>query len=213
MNIVLMTTFHKRPDSPQNLSRGRDGNGLLGTMKNVNCLEPDPGTSPSVQGDDFRASYAGEPAPRLRLSPAPGGRQRRPGRGSDAGDLCGRGDGTGSPPAAGHPDGAVARRGGPPQLVDHFRRQAREERKLVLVSGEVSVDHPPVWSNRTFDQLLTSLLTLPPLQRAAIGLRYLDDLPVADVARLLGRSVHATESLLARGRDGLRSHYLEHADD
>ena len=63
------------------------------------------------------------------------------------------------------------------------------------------------------DQVLASLAALPALQRAAVGLRYLDDLAVPEVARLLDRSVHATESLLARGREGLRRHYLEHADD
>ena len=61
-------------------------------------------------------------------------------------------------------------------------------------------------------QVLASLNALPALQRAALGLRYLDDLPVPEVARLLGRSVHATESLLVRGREGLRRHYLDHAD-
>jgi RNA polymerase sigma-70 factor (ECF subfamily) len=44
-------------------------------------------------------------------------------------------------------------------------------------------------------------------------LRYFDDLAVPDVARALGKSVHATESLLARGRDGLRSHYRADTED
>ena len=98
------------------------------------------------------------------------------------------------------------------KLVDHFRRLAREERKLALVTGERSRDRPWQWSDMPVDQVLASLVALPALQRAAVGLRYLDDLPVPEVARLLDRSVHATESLLARGRDGLRRHYLEHAD-
>ena len=41
------------------------------------------------------------------------------------------------------------------------------------------------------------LSDLNPMQRAALTLRYVDDLPVGDVALdLLGRSVHATETLL-----------------
>lgn len=98
------------------------------------------------------------------------------------------------------------------KLVDHFRRLAREERKLALVAEERARDRPWLWSDMPVDQVLASLITLPALQRAAVGLRYLDDLPVPEVARLLDRSIHATESLLARGRDGLRRHYLEHAD-
>jgi RNA polymerase sigma-70 factor (ECF subfamily) len=99
------------------------------------------------------------------------------------------------------------------KLVDHFRRQAREERKLALVAQESTEDRPWRWSDMAADQVLASLHALPALQRAAVGLRYLDDLPVPEVARLLDRSVPATESLLARGRDGLRRHYLEHAGD
>lgn len=45
---------------------------------------------------------------------------------------------------------------------------------------------------------------LPPPQRAAMALRYIDDLPVAEVAELLGRSLAATESLLARARRTLK---------
>jgi RNA polymerase sigma-70 factor (ECF subfamily) len=36
-------------------------------------------------------------------------------------------------------------------------------------------------------------------------LRYVDDLSVAEVAREMGRSVHATESLLTRARTALRA--------
>lgn len=97
------------------------------------------------------------------------------------------------------------------KLVDHFRRLAREERKLALVA--IETDENWEWSDMTVDQVLASLHALPALQRVAVGLRYLDDLPVPEVARLLDRSVHAAESLLARGRDALRRHFLEHADD
>jgi RNA polymerase sigma-70 factor (ECF subfamily) len=49
------------------------------------------------------------------------------------------------------------------------------------------------------------LAGLPAEQRVALVLRYVDDLPVPEVARLLGRSVHATESLLARARAAARA--------
>jgi RNA polymerase sigma-70 factor (ECF subfamily) len=50
-----------------------------------------------------------------------------------------------------------------------------------------------------------ALARLPDDQRAAMVLRYVDDLTVADVAHHLGRSVRATESLLVRGRAALRT--------
>jgi RNA polymerase sigma-70 factor (ECF subfamily) len=45
-----------------------------------------------------------------------------------------------------------------------------------------------------------------------LSLRYLDDLTVPEVADALGRSVHATESLLARARRAFRMSYLEQSD-
>lgn len=50
-----------------------------------------------------------------------------------------------------------------------------------------------------------ALAGLPADQRVAMVLRYVDDLPVTEVARQLGRSEHATESLLARARTSLRT--------
>ena len=58
------------------------------------------------------------------------------------------------------------------------------------------------------DALSGALAALPAMQRAAIVLRYLDDLPVRDVARLLGKSEKAVESLLSRGRETLRRTYV-----
>ena len=47
-----------------------------------------------------------------------------------------------------------------------------------------------------------------------LTLRYLDDLPVPDVAALVDRSVHATEGLLVRARAAFRRAYGdEEADD
>ena len=43
--------------------------------------------------------------------------------------------------------------------------------------------------------------------RAALTLRYLDGLPVAEVADHLGRTLHATEALLVRARLAFRRAY------
>ena len=45
--------------------------------------------------------------------------------------------------------------------------------------------------------------------RAALTLRYLDGLPVPDVADVLGRTVEATEALLTRARRAFRAIYEE----
>jgi len=59
------------------------------------------------------------------------------------------------------------------------------------------------------------LLRVSAPQRLALTLRYLDGLSVPEVAEHLGRSVHATETLLARARAALRRIYLKesHGDD
>jgi RNA polymerase sigma-70 factor (ECF subfamily) len=49
--------------------------------------------------------------------------------------------------------------------------------------------------------------------RAALTLRYLDGLPVAEVADHLGRTVHATEALLVRARRAFRACYHEGIHD
>ena len=47
----------------------------------------------------------------------------------------------------------------------------------------------------------------PSTSRAALTLRYLDGLPVPEVARHLDRTVHATEALLVRARAAFRRIY------
>jgi RNA polymerase sigma-70 factor (ECF subfamily) len=104
---------------------------------------------------------------------------------------------------------AVARN----KLVDHWRRAEREQHWLHLIWG--GADHGGVpWSGdepptRTVD----ALGELSPTHQAVLSLRYFDDLPVAEVARTLGRSVHATESLLNRAKAAFRLAYSRCSDD
>lgn len=84
------------------------------------------------------------------------------------------------------------------KLVDHWRRSAREERGMAAAAGEAA---------------LAALSQLSGPQRAALTLRYLDGLPVAEVGAHLGRSLHATETLLVRARAALRRVYEEGSRD
>ena len=56
------------------------------------------------------------------------------------------------------------------------------------------------------------LALLAPQQRLALTLRYLDGLPVVQVASELGRTLHATETLLVRSRAAFRRAYEEGAE-
>jgi RNA polymerase sigma-70 factor (ECF subfamily) len=94
------------------------------------------------------------------------------------------------------------------RFIDSLRRGEREERKLRLVWSRQSAegDSHSGWPNDdpSSERVLRHLGQLPDAQRAAIVLHHVDGLSVGQVAAALGRSSHATESLLARGRDQLR---------
>ncbi len=91
------------------------------------------------------------------------------------------------------------------KLVDHFRAAEREARGLVAV-GETDVTDP--WDAH-LDALVAHevLADQSGLHRAVLTLRYLDGLSVAEVAGVLGRTLHATEALLVRARAAFRRTY------
>lgn len=98
------------------------------------------------------------------------------------------------------------------KLADHWRRRERDARRARRMAATQRPE--PEWDPSSPDgRILTALATLPGPQRAAVVLHYLDDVPVEDVARMLHKSVAATESLLARGRRGLRAAYGEELVD
>ena len=101
------------------------------------------------------------------------------------------------------------------KLVDHWRRQARDERRFDLLAGSVTEPADPWDAELDVMQARRVLDGLAAQHRAALTLRYLDDLPVATVADLLGRSLHATEALLVRARAAFRRAYTgeEPADE
>lgn len=59
------------------------------------------------------------------------------------------------------------------------------------------------------ERLGSALERLPEGQREAIALHYLDDLPVAEVARRMGKTTSAVAGLLFRGLETLRSNLKE----
>lgn len=95
------------------------------------------------------------------------------------------------------------------KLADHWRRLEREERGLRLLDNTDSDAEDP-W-DEAIDAIRahTVLAGLGPHHRAALTLRYLDGLPVPEVAGCLGRTVHATEALLVRARAAFRRNYGE----
>lgn len=96
------------------------------------------------------------------------------------------------------------------KLIDHWRRRAVEERALRAVDPDPTAEAPvdDAWDVR-LDGLLAhrTLADLAPQHRSALTLRYLDGLPVREVAEHLGRTLGATEVLLVRARAAFRARY------
>jgi RNA polymerase sigma-70 factor, ECF subfamily len=94
------------------------------------------------------------------------------------------------------------------KLIDHWRRRSRDERLLAAVA-----DDEHVKEEDSFDAHIDRLRAADVLarlgwhHRAALTLRYVDGLPVRQVAELLDRTEHATEALLVRARVAFRKEY------
>jgi RNA polymerase sigma-70 factor (ECF subfamily) len=102
------------------------------------------------------------------------------------------------------------------RLIDHYRSSAAEERRYRPIDSdtvELADDRDDFAA--VLDRLLAiaALDALPASQRLAISLRYLDGLSVPEISRKIDKSVHAVESLLARGRATFKQHYLEHGHE
>jgi RNA polymerase sigma-70 factor, ECF subfamily len=100
------------------------------------------------------------------------------------------------------------------KLVDHWRRREREDRSLRAVDSDPLDAPEDEWDIRL--DVLTAHRTLETLgahHRSALTLRYLDGLPVKEVADCLGRTVGATEVLLVRARAAFRDRYQQGEED
>jgi RNA polymerase sigma factor (sigma-70 family) len=76
-----------------------------------------------------------------------------------------------------------------------LRREGVAEARSTAPPSDVGAGHDQVWR---------SLMSLPPRQRAAIVLRFYEDLSEQDTATLLGCSVGAANQLVVRGLRALR---------
>lgn len=104
------------------------------------------------------------------------------------------------------------------KVADHWRRQAREDRRVEAAASAVAVAHDPGgaghWDDVLDAQLAhMTLASLSPINRAALSLRYLDGLPVGEIAHLLGRTLGATEALLTRSKAAFRAAYPSKGGD
>ncbi len=104
------------------------------------------------------------------------------------------------------------------KLHDHYRRQDRERSQFAASDPELEesiADHTTLpelnlESLHVRDGIISTLDRLPPpRQHSALVFRCLDGLDVPATASMLGVSIRAAESLLARGRRSFRTLYIQ----
>lgn len=98
---------------------------------------------------------------------------------------------------------AYARRALVNRSTNRWRRRGRRPETALAHHDVAEQDHSDDVAVR--DTVVTALRALPPRQRAAVVLRFLEDLPVADVARALDCSEGVVKSNTSRGLERLRA--------
>jgi RNA polymerase sigma-70 factor (ECF subfamily) len=94
------------------------------------------------------------------------------------------------------------------KLVDHFRKARRDTERQLRIVSEWSAGQSQAWSQQELRSgIETALAELSGEQRIVMILRYLDQMPVREIASTIGRSEKATESLLSRAREAFRKAY------
>jgi RNA polymerase sigma-70 factor (ECF subfamily) len=87
------------------------------------------------------------------------------------------------------------------KVLSFVRTNARRARLMRVAAISESSPHQDRSSHRDLDN---ALLQLPPEYREALVLKYVEEVSVVEIARVLKLSEHAVESRLARARKLLR---------
>lgn len=102
----------------------------------------------------------------------------------------------------------VARR----RIIDQWRAEERHRHRisqLLAVGGRTDTNIEQ--DDHRTDQVVRALHSLPPRQRAALTLRYIEEHSVSEVAESLDVTYKTAESLLSRARAGFSRAYKEQA--
>jgi len=99
---------------------------------------------------------------------------------------------------------AIGRR----KLADHYRRSGRRPERDLSVATPRTDSHANLWSHLDHNaRVQYALAQLSSEQRIVLILRYLDQLPVREIASTIGRSEKVSESLVSRAREAFRRAY------
>lgn len=99
---------------------------------------------------------------------------------------------------------AYVRRAVVNEINSRFRRLALERREAQKRSGDDRGVRTPDVDIVEHDRMFAALRQLSPRQRAAVVLRFYEDLPEKQIAEAMGISVGTVKSTLSRGLERLR---------
>lgn len=102
------------------------------------------------------------------------------------------------------------------RLIDHYRQTLRENERVLPWSdrAEQQADgRDDVEALIDRDAAIAAIDAIAPAQRVMLVLRYLEGMSVSEIAMATGKSVHAIESLLVRGRAAFKRTYVEHGHE
>ena len=97
---------------------------------------------------------------------------------------------------------AYARKALVSAAIDHSRKRSNKELPVAEHDDQGHADFTGHLASR--DVLMTALRELGPRQRACVVLRYFEDLPVTEVAHVLGCTEGTVKSQTSRALDSLR---------
>ena len=92
------------------------------------------------------------------------------------------------------------------QIIDYVRKQSKQKRASLDEAAEVSVEDPVTMAEQKFeiDELTAAVKKLPSAQQEVISLRFIAGLPIAEVAKTLGKSEGTVKALQFNGTASLR---------
>ena len=92
------------------------------------------------------------------------------------------------------------------QVIDHFRKQSKQKKAPLEEAAAVSMEDPVAMAEQKseIDELTSAVKELPSAQQEVISLRFIAGLPIAEVARTLGKSEGTVKALQFNGTVSLR---------
>ena len=92
------------------------------------------------------------------------------------------------------------------QVIDYLRKQSKQKKATLEEAAAVSVEDPVAVTEQKLEmqELTSALKKLPAAQQEVISLRFIAGLPIAEVAKALGKSEGTVKALQFNGTISLR---------